>query len=170
MLFLLYDSTKTLLKRFNRNFKTINMYTGLLHTHNLFRWLVLVALLLAVLFALTGWFGKRDWNKKDNLAGLLLTIFMDIQLLVGLILYAFVSPVTKAAFNDFGAAMKNADLRFYAVEHILMMVIALVLVHIGRAKSKKDVANLKKHRSAAIYYVIALVLVLAGIPWERAFM
>lgn len=146
------------------------MYTGLLHTHNMFRWLVLITLILAVLFALAGWFGKKDWNKKDNLTGLLLTIFMDIQFLVGLILYAFVSPVTKAAFNDFGAAMKNADLRFYAVEHILMMIIALVLVHIGRAKSKKDLVPWKKHRSAAIYYVIALVLVLAGIPWERAFM
>lgn len=145
------------------------MYTGLLHTHNLFRWLVLIALVLAVLFALTGWFGKREWNKKDNITGLILMIFMDIQFLVGLILYALVSPITKAAFNDFGAAMKNADLRFYAVEHILMMVIALVLVHIGRAKSKKDVAPWKKHRSAAIYYVIALVVVLAGIPWDRAF-
>jgi len=145
------------------------MYTGLLHTHNLFRWLVLIALVLAVLFALIGWFGKREWNKKDNITGLILMIFMDIQFLVGLILYALVSPITKAAFNDFGAAMKNADLRFYAVEHILMMVIALVLVHIGRAKSKKDVAPWKKHRSAAIYYGIALVVVLAGIPWDRAF-
>jgi uncharacterized membrane protein YphA (DoxX/SURF4 family) len=146
------------------------MYTGLLHTHNMFRWLVLIVLVLAVLFALAGWFGKREWSKKDNLTGLLLTIFMDIQFLVGLILYVFVSPFTKSAFNDFGAAMKNPELRFFAVEHILMMVIALVLVHIGRAKSKKDVANWKKHRSAAIFYGIALLLVLAGIPWERALM
>jgi hypothetical protein len=145
------------------------MYTGLLHTHNLFRWLVLIILVLAVLFALIGWFGKRDWSKKDNITGLLLTIFMDIQFLVGLILYAFVSPIMKVVFNDFGAAMKNADLRFYAVEHILMMVIALVLVHIGRAKSKKDVAPWKKHRSSTIFYGIALLIVLAGIPWERAF-
>jgi uncharacterized membrane protein YphA (DoxX/SURF4 family) len=135
----------------------------------MFRWLVLIALVLAVLFAITGWFGKREWNKKDNLTGLLLTIFMDIQLLVGLILYAFVSPIMKAVFNDFGAAMKNPDLRFYAVEHILMMVIALVLVHIGRAKSKKDIAHWKKHQSAAIYYGISLVIVLVGIPWDRAF-
>ncbi len=145
------------------------MYTGLLHTHNLFRWLVLITLVLAVLFALIGWFGRREWSKKDNLSGLLLTIFMDIQFLVGLILYAFVSPFTKAAFNDFGAAMKNPELRFYAVEHILMMIIALVLVHIGRAKSKKDIAPWKKHRTVAIFYGFALLLVLAGIPWERAF-
>jgi len=144
------------------------MYTGLLHTHNMFRWLVLLTLVLAVLFALIGWLKKLDWNKKDNVTGLLLTIFMDIQFLIGIVLYAFVSPITKAAFNDFGAAMKNADLRFYAVEHILMMVIALVLVHIGRSKTKKAVAPWKKHRAAAIFYGIALILILAAIPWERA--
>jgi len=143
------------------------MYTGLLHTHNLFRWLVLIVIVLAVVFALAGWFRKRDWTKKDNITGLVLTIFMDIQFLVGIILYAFVSPVTKVAFSDFGAAMKNSALRFYAVEHILLMVIALVLVHIGRSKSKKTIAPWKKHRAAAIFYGIALVLILAGIPWDR---
>lgn len=145
------------------------MYTGLLHTHNLFRWLVLIVLILAVAFAFIGWFNKREWSKKDNTTGLLLTIFMDIQFLVGIVLYAFVSPLTKAAFNDFGTAMKNADLRFYAVEHILMMVIALVLIHIGRAKTKKAIAPWKKHRAAAIFYGISLLLILAAIPWERAF-
>ncbi len=145
------------------------MYTGLLHTHNMFRWLALIALVLAVLFAFFGWFGKRDWTKRDNITGLLLTIFMDIQLLVGLVLYAFVSPLTQAAFADFGAAMKNTELRFYAVEHIFIMLIALVLVHLGRIKAKKAAAPWKKHKFAAIFYGIALVLVLVGIPWERAF-
>ncbi len=144
------------------------MYTGLLHTHNMFRWLVLITLVLAVLFALIGWFGKKEWAKKDNITGLLLTIFMDIQFLVGIILYAFVSPITKAAFADFGAAMKNADLRFYAVEHIFIMIIALVLVHVGRAKSKNASAPWKKHRTSAIFYGIALVLILTAIPWNRA--
>ena len=144
------------------------MYTALLHTHNMFRWLVLVTLVLAVAFAFAGWFNKREWSKKDNTTGLLLTIFVDIQFLVGIVLYAFVSPVTKAAFNDFGAAMKNSDLRFYAVEHILLMVIALILVHIGRAKTKKAIGHWKKHRAATILYGIALLLILAAIPWERA--
>ena len=145
------------------------MYTGLLHTHNLFRWLVLIVLILAVGFALIGWLKKQEWTKKDNITGLLLTIFIDIQFLVGIVLYAFVSPLTKAAFADFGAAMKNSDLRFYAVEHISLMIIALVLVHIGRAKSKKATAPWKKHRAAAIFYGISFLLILASIPWERAF-
>ena len=146
------------------------LYTGLLHTHNLFRWLVLVTLLIAVLLAFAGWFGKKEWIKRDNITGLLLTIFIDIQFLVGIILYAFVSPITKAAFNDFGTAMKNADLRFYAVEHILMMIIALVLVHVGRAKSKKANASWKKHRASAIFYGLAFIIIILAIPWNRALM
>lgn len=144
------------------------MYIGLLHSHNIFRWLVLIVLFLAIYFAFSGWAKKGKWNKKDNIVGLLLVIFMDLQFLIGIILYAFVSPLTKTAFTDFGAAMKNADLRFYAVEHILMMIIALVLVHIGRVKSKRNPIAWKKHRTTAIFYGIALLLILAAIPWERA--
>lgn len=144
------------------------MYTGLLHTHNLFRWLVLITALLAIGFAFIGWFGKKDWKKSDNILGILFTAFIDIQLLVGIILYAFVSPITRAAFADFGAAMKNADLRFYAIEHITIMIIALVVIHIGRSKSKKAVLVNKKHKLASIYYTIGLILILVGIPWDRA--
>lgn len=146
------------------------MYVGLLHTHNLFRWLVLIAMLIALIFAFSGWFARKKWTRKDNLAGLILTIFMDIQLVIGLVLYFFVSPVTKSAFADFGAAMKNSDLRFYAVEHILLMLIALVLVHVGRAKSKRALMAVNKHKAASIWYVIAFILILAGIPWDRALM
>ena len=144
------------------------MYTGLLHSHNMFRWLVLIMLVVSIILGLAGWFGKKDWTKKDNLSGLLLTIFIDIQFIIGFILYAVVSPLTKAAFADFGLAMKNADLRFYAVEHVLMMAFALALVHIGRVKSKNALESGKKHRSAAIYYGIALIVILLAIPWDRA--
>jgi hypothetical protein len=143
------------------------MYTGLLHSHNLLRWLVLIVMILAVAFAVYGWTAKRPFTKKDNITGLLLTIFVDLQLVIGLILYFFVSPFTKAAFADFGAAMKNSELRFYAVEHFILMLIALILIHIGRVKSKKAFTDVKKHRMAAIFYGIAFILILAGIPWDR---
>lgn len=143
------------------------MYTGLLHAHSGFRWLVLITLLVAIVMALFGWIKKRDWSGSDKTTSLLLMIFMDIQFLIGLVLYVFLSPMTKAAFSDFGAAMKNDNLRFYAVEHILMMLIALVLVHIGRSRTKKDIAGWKKQRSAAVYYIFSLLIILMAIPWDR---
>lgn len=144
------------------------MYTGFLHAHSGLRWLVLILIVVSIALAFAGWIKKREWTKTDQTSSLFLMIFMDIQFLVGIVLYLFLSPMTKAAFNDFGAAMGNSALRFYAVEHILMMVIALVLVHIGRAKTKKDIAPWKKHRAAAIFYTISLLVILAAIPWDRA--
>ena len=144
------------------------MYIGLLHTHNLFRWLVFFALILALIFSIIGWAGNKSWTKRNRIAGLALTISMDIQFLLGLVLYAFVSPLTKAAFADFGAAMKNSELRFYAVEHILLMLIALIFVHIGWSKAKNATESRKKHRAATIWFGSAFLLVIAGIPWDRA--
>jgi hypothetical protein len=143
------------------------MYTGFLHLHDTLRWLLLLSLVTTLVKYLIGWFGNQHWKKTDNLMGIVFTSLMDLQLLTGLVLYFFLSPITKLALSDFGSAMKNADLRFYAVEHIFMMLIAVVLVHIGRAKSKKAIADHAKFRIATIFYGLALVIMLAAIPWGR---
>ena len=127
---------------------------------------MLVAVITLVQY-LAGWLGGKPWKKADNLLGIVFTSIMDVQLLTGLVLYFFLSPLTKIAFSDMGAAMKNADLRFYAVEHIFLMLIAVVLVHIGRAKSKKSLFDVSKFKIAFIYFSIAFALVIAGIPWSR---
>jgi len=143
------------------------MYNGLLHAHSGFRWLALISLLLTIVLAISGWSGKKEWKKSDSTAGLIMMIIMDLQFLIGLILYVFVSPLTKMAFQNFGAAMQNTDLRFFAVEHLLIMLIALALIHIGRSRTKKDIPGWKKHRIATIFYSLALLLIIAGIPWWR---
>ncbi|HAQ18826.1 MAG TPA: hypothetical protein DCR40_06250 [Prolixibacteraceae bacterium] len=143
------------------------MYTGFLHVHDTLRWILLLSLTITLLKYLVGWLGNKQWKKSDNVLGIVFTSLMDIQLLTGLVLYFFLSPVTKLALSDFGAAMKNADLRFYAVEHFSMMLIAVVLVHIGRAKSKKIKFDRKKFKTAFIFFFIALIFMLAAIPWNR---
>jgi len=143
------------------------MYTGFLHLHDTLRWLVLLSLLTTVVKYLAGWLGNQPWKKTDNLLSIILTSLMDVQLLTGLVLYFFLSPVTKLAMSDFGAAMKDSGIRFYAVEHFSMMLIAVVLVHIGRAKSKKAKTDSAKFKTATIFFLIALVVILAAIPWNR---
>lgn len=143
------------------------MYTGFLHLHDTLRWLLLLSLGITLVKYLAGWLGNQSWKKIDNTLGIVFTSLMDLQFLTGLILYFFLSPVTKIAFSDMGAAMKNPDLRFYAVEHFAIMLIAVVLVHIGRAKSKKAIRDVSKFRIATIFYLIALVLIVAAIPWSR---
>jgi len=143
------------------------MYTGFLHLHDTLRWLVLLSLVVTLVKYISGWLGNQPWKKTDNILGIVFTSLMDLQLLTGLVLYFFISPVTKLAMSDFGAAMKDPGLRFYAVEHFSMMLIAVVLVHIGRAKSKKAKTDSAKFKTATIFFLIALVVILAAIPWSR---
>ncbi|WP_322507287.1 hypothetical protein, partial [Anaerolinea sp.] len=136
------------------------MYAFLLPLHNILRWLLLIAALFAVGRGLWGWLARKPWQSLDDRAGLIFTTVMDLQVLVGLLLYVAFSPLTQTAFQNFGGAMGNATMRFFAIEHILIMVIALVLAHIGRAQARKASEALSKHRRAAIWFGIALLLVL----------
>jgi hypothetical protein len=86
-------------------------------------------------------------------------------LLLGLILYFFVSPITTGALQDFGGAMANTSTRFYVVEHSIIMVIGLILVHVGRSLSQKGKTDHQKHLRAAIWFSIALIIILLSIPW-----
>ena len=83
------------------------MYTGLLHLHNSLRWLILLVALVTLVKYFMGWFSQKGWMKSDNILGLLFTAIMDIQLVVGLVLYFGYSPITKAAFQDFLAAKQH---------------------------------------------------------------
>jgi len=143
------------------------MYTGFLHLHDTLRWLLLLSLVITLVKYISGWLGNQPWKKTDNILGIVFTSLMDIQLLTGLVLYFFLSPITKLAMSDFGAAMKDPGLRFYAVEHFSMMLIAVILVHIGRAKSKKAKTDSAKFKTSSIFFLIALVVILAAIPWNR---
>jgi hypothetical protein len=143
------------------------MYPAFLHIHTTLRWLILLIMVITLVKYIVGWLGAQPWKKIDNILGIVFTSLMDLQLLTGFILYFFLSPITKMAFSDFGAAMKDDNLRFFAVEHLSMMLIAVVLVHIGRAKSKKAKTDIDKFRTATYFFLIALVIIVATIPWSR---
>ena len=143
------------------------MFQGILHIHNMLRWLLLASLVFSISMAIIGWLGNRKWTKTDNISGIILIILSDIQLVIGLLLYFFFSTITKTALSDFGTAMKNDGLRFFAVEHFTMMLIAVILLHIGRTKSKNAQADKRKHILSLIFYGIACILIVIAIPWQR---
>lgn len=145
----------------------LTAYSVFLFLHSITRWLVVIAGMLALGKALWGWLGKKEWNKVDDRLGLTFMIGMDVQVMLGLILYFLLSPYSLAAFKDFGAAMRNTELRFWGIEHISMMIIALIVTHIGRSLSKKASEAIAKHKRAAIFFTIAMLVVAASIPWAR---
>ncbi|HET6681098.1 MAG TPA: hypothetical protein VFG84_07840, partial [Gemmatimonadaceae bacterium] len=89
---------------------------------------------------------------------------------LGVILYIFLSPVTHQAFRDFGAAMRAPDIRFFAVEHLVLMIAAVGLVHTGVKRAAKSTDERARHRVSAIFFGLSLVALLVGIPWFRPLM
>jgi hypothetical protein len=143
------------------------MYNAVLILHSFVRWLVIVIGIVAAVRAFRGWYGKGVWTPADDRLGMAFTMSMDIQVLLGLLLYIFFSPLTRVIFRDFGAAMANAEIRFFAADHIFLMIVALVLAHVGRAISRRAHVAAAKHRWAALFFGLALLLILVSIPWSR---
>ncbi|EHQ26353.1 hypothetical protein [Mucilaginibacter paludis] len=136
----------------------MTLYSFFKYLHSGFRYVVLILILLAIIQALAGLFGKKaytDGNRKLNLFAM---ISAHTQLLIGLVLY-FLSPFVQ--FN--AQTMKQADTRYWTVEHLTMMIFALVLITIGHSRSKKAVLPEAKHRAIVVFYLLAVVVILAAI-------
>jgi uncharacterized membrane protein YcfT len=139
-------------------------YSFLRDTHSLLRWVVIVACLWALMRVWSGFFGRSEWTRKDQMAGLVFTSLLNIQLILGLILYG-ISPITRAAMTNFAAAMKDGTLRFFAVEHLAGMLLAVVIAQVGYSISKRATTDRRKFLRAAVAYSLAAVLIVASIPW-----
>lgn len=141
------------------------MYTGMLHLHSFGRWVVLILILVAIFKHLSA--GNRPFDRADSKLNLFLTIAADVMLLIGIYLF-FASDRAGYVFIEnagMGEVMKDRILRFFAVEHQIGMILGIALIHIGKAQAKKSIPDAAKHRRTAIFYIIALLVILVSIPW-----
>jgi hypothetical protein len=143
-------------------------YSITLFLHSWVRWIILILGLVVLIKAYSGWLGKKPYTKGDNGMSAGWVGFMHLNLLLGLLLYFIFSPYVQQAFNDFGAAMKDASLRFWAVEHIAVNILAVAVAQIGRIKAKKATTDWQKHKITAIWFTISMVLILSRIPWHES--
>lgn len=132
---------------------------GLIAAHSGLRYIVLALLLVAIVNAIMN-LKSNSYVKKDKLINLFTMIVLHIQLVLGLILY-FVSP--KVQFVE--GLMGNANLRFYAVEHISLMLLSIILITLGRKRAEMHPDMGKKHRLILRYYGLGLILIFIAIPW-----
>lgn len=140
------------------------MYTTLLFLHNLTRWFVLASLLYAVFVAWRGWLGNKPFTAADNKVRSITAAIMHTQFVLGIILY-FVSPMVKYFLGNFKEAVHDRDLRFFGMEHSLMMLTAVVLITVGSVLTRKKETDAAKFKTMAIWYTIVLVFILVNIPW-----
>lgn len=135
--------------------------------HNIVRWLVLMAGAWVVILAWRGWLGRRQWTRSEDAATKAFVGMIRFQLLIGLALYIFFSPLTKAAFGDVGAAMRDAPVRYFFLEHSLIMFAAIAAANVGAVLVKKAPSDAVRFQRASVWFGLALAAVAGFIPWAR---
>jgi hypothetical protein len=135
------------------------MYPIVLLLHSVLRWVVILLGVWAVVSVLPS--ERRYGRRASPLPGLLFSMLLDVQLLIGLLLYVALSPITTSAMQNMGAAMKNGSWRFWAVEHPTLMILAVVFAHLGRPRRHSTEAN----RRAILWFGLALAAILLATPW-----
>lgn len=138
----------------------MDTYNILLKSHSGFRYIVLILVVLALIQSLTGWLGQKKYTEGNRKINLFAMVSAHIQFLLGLVLYFF-SPFVKT--DDMAAAMKDNTLRYWTVEHAVMMLIAIALFTIGHSRSKKIADATGKHRSIAIFYGLGIIVIIVAI-------
>jgi len=142
------------------------MQTGILHLHNLMRWVVILFMLLTLIKSASGMGGNKTFTSGDRKTALFMMISVDIQLLLGLYLYFTGAWGIKNIQNQgMGNIMKDNVSRFFAIEHTIGMLIAIILVHIGYATIKKNINDKSKFSKLFWFTLIAVVITLIFIPW-----
>jgi hypothetical protein len=140
------------------------MYELVLTLHSWIRWVAILAGIIATLTVLTSTPRSASADRSETW-GLILMIALDLQLLLGLLLYLALSPISRSIFEDFGAAMRDPVARFWAVEHVSIMLLAVVLGHVGRVLGRKAATPAARRTRLLICYGLATVLMIVGTPW-----
>jgi hypothetical protein len=143
------------------------MYPVILGLHNVVRWIVIIVGLWAVSRAWRGWLGRSAWTPRDAQSARLFVSVLDLQLLLGLLLYAVFSPLTRRAFHDPGAAMRDAPVRYFFIEHGVIMITAIAIAHVGLARLKREAPDQVRFQDATLWLGIALAMIIGFVPWAR---
>jgi len=131
--------------------------------HSLLRWAVLLLGIFVLFSSLSGVISRRTFTNRDSRANFFFMLSCDVQLLLGIILYFTNSWFDR--LKDLGSQMKDANNRFFTIEHMSLMLIAWILVHIGRTSVARATGSTSKHRRALIFFGLAILLILVSIPW-----
>jgi len=143
----------------------MSTYSVVLFVHSWIRWLVVGLLIAVVVDTARGWALRRAWSHAGERLHRVLVAAADLQLSLGLWLYFVASPIAAAFRANPGRAMRDPTARFFGIEHVTMMLLALTALHVGRALSKRATDSVVRHRRVFAWTLLAVALVGAGIPW-----
>lgn len=140
-------------------------YEIIVTTHSYLRWILVGLFIVVIARAARGWAGPPAWSALDDRLHLALVAGVDVQVTLGLLLYAVLSPISAVFFAAPGVGMRDATLRFFGVEHATSMILALTMLHVGRVSSKRAADGGLRRKRVFGWTLSSLLLVLIGLPW-----
>ncbi|MBN8876034.1 MAG: cytochrome B [Sphingobacteriales bacterium] len=142
------------------------MDTGLLHLHNLLRWVIIILLLISIFKAYSGWQKKRAFTDGDRRVWLFTMISAHITLLLGLYQWLWGRfGMLKTELPEGESVMQNKFYRFFWVEHPTFMILAIIFITLGYRMSKKPLSDELKFKRAFWLFIVALLMILVAVPW-----
>ena len=134
--------------------------------HNILRWVILLLMLLSLVQSFLGWSRKRELREADVRLFLFTLIAAHTTLLIGLILLLFGRfGILSSGLPPGVELMKDRFYRFFWVEHPTGMILAVILITVGRGVVKKQIPDPVKYKKVFWFFLAALILILATIPW-----
>lgn len=141
------------------------MYPLFLPLHSLIRWFVLIFLLFSIFRGFRGIIKNQVFSTFDNNIRIITVKVVQLQFCIGIVLY-FLSPISRYFLRDFNSAIHLREIRFFGLEHITMMVLAVAIITIGSDRINKASSDQHKYKIMAIWFGIGLLLILVSIPWS----
>lgn len=141
------------------------MFPILLALHSLTRWLILITLVISLILSYQGWKKNKEFKKSDEYLRIVTVSIAHIQLIFGMWLY-FISPIVDYFLKNFKESIHNTQLRFFGMEHITMMILALTCITVGSSIARRKKVDKEKFRAIFIWYLIGLFIAFTSIPWE----
>lgn len=138
--------------------------SSLIVLHSIFRWLLLLSLVYTIFRGFKSWYSDKKFTQTDNMLRQLTATLSHIQLLMGILLY-LLSPDVSYFLNNFKTAVHISDIRFFGMEHSIMMVIAVAIITIGSIVTKRKSTEQARIKSQLIWFTTALIIIIIFIPW-----
>jgi hypothetical protein len=143
----------------------MTLYVSVLFVHSSLRWFVLALALSVTARSALGLWRQLPWSATHERLHKALLLTADLQLALGLALYLWLSPFSRAFFHNPRVGFHDASLRFFGIEHVFGMSIALTLLHFGQVRAQRARTAWDKQRQACWFSLAALLLMAASVPW-----
>lgn len=139
------------------------IYSFAFKIHIVISTITLLAGIACVVLSVQGLVSKREYGRTDFGISLVFNVALYFQLILGSLIYYLLRTTQEGPMWEVPDTQNDASLRFWAIEHIALMIFALFLTQLGRTFIKKSKGPFRKFRASLFYFGMSLLLILFSV-------